>query len=106
MPINNHQKKLLRNIGHTLKPVVTVAGNGLTERVLQEIRRALSDHELIKIKLAIIDRQQRSELINDICHLTRAEAVQSIGKTTLLYLPAATPNIKLSNVHIYRSALL
>ena len=106
MPINNHQKKLLRNIGHTLKPVVTVAGNGLTDRVLQEIRRALSDHELIKIKLAIIERQQRSEIINRICHLTRAETVQVIGKTALLYAPAGTPNINLSNINIHRSALL
>lgn len=106
MPINNHQKKLLRNIGHTLKPIVTVAGNGLTDRVLQEIQRALGDHELIKIKLAITERQQRSEMINRICHITRAEAVQVIGKTALLYAPAATPNIKLSNVNMHRSALL
>lgn len=106
MSINNHQKKLLRSIGHTLKPIVTVAGNGLTDRVLQEIRRALSDHELVKVKLAIIDRQQRSATINRICHLTQAEAVQAVGKTALLYSPAAEPNIKLSNVNIHRSALL
>ncbi|MDP4918106.1 MAG: YhbY family RNA-binding protein, partial [Haliea sp.] len=38
--------KQLRAIGHKLKPVVTVAGNGLSDNVLQEVQRALGDHEL------------------------------------------------------------
>ena len=59
MVINNRHKKQLRSIGHKLKPVVIVAGNGLTDTVLEEIQRALNDHELIKVKLAIVDRQQR-----------------------------------------------
>ena len=99
MTINSHQKKQLRNIGHKLKPIVTVASNGLTDGVLREIQRALNDHELIKIKLAIIDRKQRKSIIASICDNTRAEIAQLIGKTALLYLPALKPNIKLSNVH-------
>ena len=49
--------KQLRAIGHKLKPVVTVAGNGLSDNVLQEIQRALADHELIKIKVSDGDRR-------------------------------------------------
>jgi RNA-binding protein len=37
----------LRAIGHKLKPVVTVAGNTLSEGVTAELERALDDHELI-----------------------------------------------------------
>ena len=51
MTSSNADKKHLRRLGHNLKPVVTVAGNGLTENVTNEIERALTDHELIKIKL-------------------------------------------------------
>ena len=45
--------KQLRTIGHKLKPIVTVAGNGITDGVVNELERALTDHELIKIKLAV-----------------------------------------------------
>ena len=44
-------KKKFRAIGHHLKPIVTVAGNGLSESVMSEISRALTDHELIKALL-------------------------------------------------------
>ena len=54
MTISSADKKYLRSLGHQLKPVVTVAGNGLTESVVAELDRALSDHELIKVKLAVI----------------------------------------------------
>ena len=105
MVIDNRQKTLLRSIGHKLKPIVTVASNGLTDKVLKEIQRALSDHELIKVKLAIIDRQQRKETTVSICHHTQAVIAQVIGKTALLYLPAPKPNMKLSNVNTYREDL-
>ena len=41
------QKKRFRAIGHTLRPVVTIAEKGLTASVNGEINRALNDHELI-----------------------------------------------------------
>jgi RNA-binding protein len=47
MTTSSADKKYLRALGHQLKPVVTVAGNGLTENVITEVDRALSDHELI-----------------------------------------------------------
>ena len=50
MAISAEQKKAMRSIGHNLNPVVTIAGNGLSENVLEELNRALDDHELIKVK--------------------------------------------------------
>ena len=58
MPLKASQKKNLRALAHHLKPLVTVADNGLSEPVVAEIERALDDHELVKIKLRS-DRQQR-----------------------------------------------
>ena len=59
MPISADRKKSLRTIGHKLNPIVTIAGNGLSEGVLLELNRALDDHELIKVKLAIAERDER-----------------------------------------------
>ena len=98
MSLSNEQKKHYKSIGHSLKPVVTIAGNGISETVLAEIERALDDHELIKIKLAIVDRDTRKRLTLDILQHTSAELVQEIGKVVLIIRPAKKPNPKLSNL--------
>ena len=57
--------KQLRAIGHKLNPVVTIAGKGLSETVSAELDRALTDHELIKVKIAVGSREARAELIRE-----------------------------------------
>ncbi|MDI9799718.1 YhbY family RNA-binding protein, partial [Pseudomonas aeruginosa] len=59
MALTQEQKKQFKSIGHHLKPVLIVAENGLTEGVLAELERALNDHELIKVKLALAERDDR-----------------------------------------------
>lgn len=98
MSLSNDKKKYYRSLGHNLNPVVTVAGNGLSENVMSEINRALDDHELIKVKIAVGDRGVRSEVISEICELTQAIDVQQIGKVVLLLREAKQPNPKLSNI--------
>ena len=90
--------KQLRAIGHKLKPVVTVAGNGVSEGVVSEIDRALSQHELIKIKLAVSDRAARAAASEAICQQTGAEVVQSIGNVILVLRRAVEPDPRLSNL--------
>ena len=91
--------KQLRTIGHQLKPIVTISENGLTEGVVAELERALNDHELVKIKLAFEDRDDKNAAIAEALALTRAELVQSIGKTALLFRLAKKTNKRLSNLH-------
>ncbi|MFT7300513.1 MAG: RNA-binding protein [Porticoccus sp.] len=98
MTLSNNDKKHLRRLGHNLNPVVTVAGNGLSENVLTEIDRALSDHELIKVKLAVGDNETKQQVTGTICEKLRAEAVQSIGHIVLLLRKTDKPNPLLSNL--------
>lgn len=98
MAISNDLRKQYRSIGHALKPIVTIAGNGLSEGVLMELNRALDDHELIKVKLAITDRELRKQTIAEVCQKAAAENIQEIGKVVLIYREAKRPNLKLSNV--------
>ena len=94
----NQDSKQLRAIGHKLKPVVTIAGNGLTEGVLAELDRALNDHELIKVKLAAGSRDARATLAAEVCLRCKAELVQSIGNVLLILRRAARPDPRLSNL--------
>lgn len=96
--LSSGHKKRYRAIGHTLKPIVTIGGKGLTESLLTELERALEDHELIKIKLAIVDRELRQVTVTEICQQSGAEVVQAIGKTVLLFRAAKKPKPKLSNL--------
>ena len=98
MTTSSADKKYLRSLGHRLKPVVTVAGNGLTETVLAELDRALGDHELIKVKLAVGDREAKKATIDKICLESKAQLIQSIGHMILLFQKADKPNPQLSNL--------
>lgn len=85
MPLSTDRKKQFRSIAHALNPIVTIAGNGLNDGVRAELERALDDHELIKIKIAIADREIRKEVITEMCTSCRAEMVQQIGKVAVIY---------------------
>ncbi len=98
MPLSTDRKKQYRTLGHGLKPVVTVAGNGLSDTVINELNRALDDHELIKVKLVIADRELRAQVITEMSKKVKSEIVQEIGKVALIYREAKKPNLKLSNV--------
>lgn len=91
--------KQLRGIGHKLNPIVIISENGLTDGVGNELERALNDHELIKIKLAIGDRDARQAVLDDVIRLSKAEVIQQIGKVALIYRLAKKTNKKLSNLH-------
>ncbi len=96
--LTSDEKKHLRRLGHNLNPIVTVAGNGLSEGVIAELERALDDHELIKVKLAVGDRAAKKQVIEQICESLAATEVQTIGHIVLLLRRADKPNPKLSNL--------
>lgn len=98
MPLSSDRKKQFRTLGHNLKPVVTVAGNGLSQGVVDELNRALNDHELIKVKLVVADRDSRKQVVAEMCEVTSSELVQEIGKVALIYRQAAKPKLGISNI--------
>jgi RNA-binding protein len=98
MAISAEQKKAMRTIGHNLNPVVTIAGNGLSEAVLEELNRALDDHELIKVKIAIGERDMRALAIDEMVKATNSELIQKIGKVALIVRRNPKAHPKLSNL--------
>lgn len=99
MALDQAKIKHLRGIGHKLNPIVIISENGLTDGVSAELERALNDHELIKIKLAVNDRDARQAVLDDVVKQSQAEVVQQIGKVALIYRLARKTNKKLSNLH-------
>ena len=79
------QLKTLKTLCHNLKPVIMIGQNGLTENISKEIEIALDFHELVKIKMAVGDRDAKEKLIQLICQQTAAEKIQSIGNMLTLF---------------------
>ncbi|KKO47256.1 RNA-binding protein YhbY [Arsukibacterium ikkense] len=95
MSLTNKQKQFLKAKAHELKPVILLGGNGLTEGVVAEIEVALSFHELIKIKVPTEDREQKVLIMDAIIRETKADKVQVIGKTLVLYRQSEAKKIQL-----------
>jgi len=85
MPLTESQKKHLRRLGHALRPVVLVGQRGLTESVIAEFRRALVDHELVKLRARVGDRSRRDALLAELAAASGAELVHRIGNVGLFY---------------------
>ena len=67
--LTGKQKRYLRGIGHNLSAIFQIGKDGVHQTQIEGIDAALEAHELIKIK-------------------TKADVVQILGRTILLYRPS------------------
>lgn len=81
------RRRELKAQAHALNPVVMIGKAGLSASVIDELDRAVSSHELIKIKVQIDDRTTREALLEEICQRLNAAPVQHIGKILVIYRP-------------------
>ena len=79
------QTRFLRGQAHDLKAMLQVGGKGITDALVAEIALALDHHELIKVKVAAADRDDRDGMIDQLIERTGAALVQRIGHTAVLY---------------------
>lgn len=85
MQLTGKATRYLRSLGHNVQPVVQIGKDGATKGVMAAIDRALTDHELIKVKLlqeAPIEPRDAGDLI---AVNTDSALVQVLGRTLLLY---------------------
>ena len=87
--LSDRQCRHLRGLAHALKPLVRLGNAGLTEAVAKETSRALSDHELIKVKAQVEDRRARDALFAELARRTGSALVHRIGHIAVLYRPRA-----------------
>lgn len=85
MTLSNKQKQHLKGLAHSLKPVVQLGQNGLTEGVLAEIDGALTHHELIKVKVPSDDREEKQLIMDAIVRETKSIKLQVIGHILIIY---------------------
>ena len=85
MALTKEKQRTLKAQAHSLKPVVLLGQKGLTPAVITEINAALDAHELIKVKVAAEEREDRQKMTQEIIEKTQADLVGSIGHIAILY---------------------
>jgi len=93
--LNNRQKKYLRVMANSLKPLVIVGKDGLSEQLLESLSLSLEAHELVKISLLKTAPLDIKEAAIEMAVDTKAEIIQTIGRTVVLYRKNKDAVIKL-----------
>jgi RNA-binding protein len=87
MQLTERQRRHLKGLAHPLKPVILMGNSGLTEAVVAETQRALADHELIKVRLPGLDREERDAALKTLAERTDSAFVTRIGHVAVLFRP-------------------
>jgi putative YhbY family RNA-binding protein len=85
--LSARERANLKARAHALEPVVQVGHAGVTGEVVAEAERALSAHELIKVRIGGADRDDRETLGNELAAATNAAVVHRVGKVLILWRP-------------------
>jgi RNA-binding protein len=85
MPLSSSQIRYLRSLAHDLKPVVMLGAKGATAAVTKELGLALSQHELVKVKLSGADKDERQQQVDVLLEGTQSEKIHQIGHVIVLY---------------------
>ncbi|KMQ49663.1 RNA binding protein [Chitinispirillum alkaliphilum] len=79
------QRQHLKGLGHSLKPVINVGKEGISENLLNGVSKALDDHELIKISILDTSGLERKEASKQISEAVGAQLVSVVGFKILLF---------------------
>lgn len=83
--LSGRQKRHLRALAHHLEPLVQVGKEGVSEAVVRAASQALTDHELIKVRLPQVERDERTQMTEALERETGAALAGTMGRVAILY---------------------
>ncbi|MFN0246102.1 MAG: ribosome assembly RNA-binding protein YhbY [Kofleriaceae bacterium] len=83
--LSSKQRRHLRSLAHSLKPVVQIGKGGIDDGLVAAIEQALLDHELIKVKVGEHAGVEREDAAEQIATKTKSQVAQVVGNIVLLY---------------------
>ena len=78
------QRRQLKGLAHDLKPIIQIGRAGATEGLVEALDKALSDHELVKVRF-LEHKKERKEISRAMAEKTRSHLVDLIGNVAILY---------------------
>jgi RNA-binding protein len=83
--LTGKQKRFLRAEAHHLSPIFQVGKGGVNDNMIQQIDDVLEARELIKVSVLQNCEEDRDTVAEKLSKGARAELVQVIGNTIVLY---------------------
>jgi len=83
--LTGNQRSYLKGLANRINPILQIGKKGITENFVIQVDEALEAREIIKIKVLDNNLLEPKEVANELCTLTNAEFVQSIGSKITLY---------------------
>ena len=99
--LSGRQAQHLRGLAHHLDPVVQLGKDGVTEPVVRATREALRVHELVKVRLPQIEREERRAMAAELVRQTGALLAGEVGRVLVLFLRHPTkPKIEVPGLRM------
>lgn len=83
--LTGKQKRHLRSLAQTIKPVLQIGKNGITDAYIDSVNTQLDAHELIKVSVLQNVDGEKEALAQEISERTQSEIVQIIGNQLVFY---------------------
>lgn len=93
--LTGKQKRYLRSLAVNEKAIFQIGKDEPTENTYRSIMEALKARELVKVSVLKTCMVDLNELVIDMCANTKADLVQVIGRTIVLYKPSKDRKINL-----------
>ncbi|HED12064.1 MAG TPA: YhbY family RNA-binding protein [Gammaproteobacteria bacterium] len=93
--LDSNQRHYLKGLLQRRKVVVTIGVKGMTEALHRELGTALAHHELLKLRLPALSREDSQQLVGNLCQHHHATLVQHLGRVVSIYKPSNKPRITL-----------
>ncbi len=88
--LTSKQRAQLSSLANELNPIVFLGKAGAAEGVHEALDKALTDHELIKLRF-IDFKGERKELAEQLAEKAGAELVRVIGHVAIIYRQSPNP---------------
>ncbi|MGE7919540.1 ribosome assembly RNA-binding protein YhbY [Viridibacillus sp. NPDC093762] len=83
--LTGKQKRFLRAEAHHLNPIFQVGKGGVNDALIKHIKEAIEVRELLKVRILDNCEEDKHEVAEALAKGARAELVQLIGLTVVLY---------------------
>ena len=94
--LSGKQRRYLRGQGNPIKPTVYLGKDGISDALLNSLKEAFNNRELVKVRIEKSCELKRKEAGRLLAQAAAAHMVQVLGHTLLLYRPDPdNPEIKL-----------
>lgn len=97
--LKGFQKRYLRGLAHSLKPVVFVGQKGFTQSLVDAIDDALGHHELVKVKFVEFkEKEKKLTLVEQIENSVPCEMAGLVGHIATFFRQQSDPEKRKINL--------